>query len=158
MSGKLMLFFDGVKTCTSMNWWGPRTRPLECSWENYSFGHNMLFGHFAGWFWSVSEVENHFISTDCSLSILSTGSDFCLCLRPFVSNDCHLGIVPTWLPTRVYHWGLLMLEKYLLGTPYWSSSQLISDSSVFWCVNVCNCFLLPFVNWEIQVQFIKKKI
>ena len=60
----------------------------------------------AGWFWSVSEVEDHFISTDCSSSILSTGSDFCLCLRPFVSNELSLGHFANWF------WHVSTIEGY----------------------------------------------
>jgi len=107
---------------------------LKCVWSWGSFyKHWLFFEHFVNWFWFLSMLE-------------------AICEQWVVTwAFCQLVL------TRIYHWGLLMLEKCLLGTPYWSSSQLIWDSSVFWCVNVCNCFLLPFVNWEIQVQFIKKK-
>ena len=53
-----------------------------------------------------------------------------------------------------------MSGKCLFGTLYQSPSERVYDRYVVWCVSVYSIcmtgILIPFVKWEIQVQFIKK--
>ena len=72
-------------------------------------GHQELFGHFANWFWHLSTVE------DClwALSVI-----WAFCQLVLMSN---------------YHWGPFVSGKCFLGILYWSLSEMVCDTSVFFC-------------------------
>ena len=146
---------------------------------NFSFEHEVLFGHFASWFWHVSDTEDS-LWAECHLGILSIGSDVYLTSRTicehgvlfghfcqliwhvstiegqFVYAECYLGILPIDLTC-------VMSETVCVGQVFiWSSSWGTCDSlssgvwvyiPFVWWVS-----LLSFVKRELQGQFMRKKI
>ena len=58
-----------------------------------------------------------------------------------MSTECHLGILPIGSDMRL-PLKTVCVGKCLFGTPYWSFSQRICDTSVFWCVSVYSICVL----------------
>ena len=171
-----------MERCLWTSWRAPRpSKSTGVLLANFSFEHQVLSGLSANWFrvcLMLKLVCEHWVSfghfcrlvltcvwwwgpfarTGCYLGILPIGSDLCLPLvcDYEILSGCFCQLVLTCLP-----WGPFVLGKCLLGTPCWSLFWGICDSPVFWCVcirSVWLAFSLPFVNWGIQFQFIKKSL
>ena len=157
-----------------------KTKSTGVLLANFSFEHEVLFGLSASWFRRVSDVEAC-LWAECPLGISAIGSDVHLTLRVVCEDGLLFGhfahwfwpvstlglwlwhsiSVFLWVGSVISTWRTLCVGKCLFGTPYWSLFWGICDSPVFWCVCVPFMWLvfsLPFVNWEIQAQFIKKSL
>ena len=126
---------------------------------NFSFEHEVLLGHFASWFWHVSDTEDS-LWAECHLGILSIGSDVYLTSRTicehgvlfghfcqliwhvstiegqFVNTECYLGILSIDLTC-------VMSETVCVGQVFIRSSSwgtCDSLSSGVWVY-------IPFVCW-----------
>ena len=128
----------------------------DCLWALVLFGHSCQLVLMCAWCWELFGTWGA-IWAFCQLVLT-----YVCCWGPFVSTECHLGILPIgsdiWLPLRTI----------CFGTPQSVCSGLCTghlQRSLWWiCCLVCECifhlcwlvFLLPYTKWEIQVQFIKK--
>ena len=83
--------------------------------------YEVLFGHFASWFWHVSDVEDCLWALTAIWAFLPIGSDVCLPLRTVCEHEVLWGILCNWF------WHLTIVEDHLWPV------------SVIWVI--CNWFL-----------------
>ena len=147
--------------------------------------YEVLFGHFASWFWHVSDVDDCLWALTAIWAFLPINSDVCPPLKTVCEHEvlfgysCQLVLTPdTWLPLRTicehrvsfgyfasWFWHLTTTEDYLcwgsicLGL-YRSPWERVYDRSIIWCVSVYSIcmigILVALCKMEIQVRFIKK--
>ena len=133
-------------------------------------------------FWLVSDVEDHLWTLSTIWAFLPIGSDVCLPLRMVYEHKCFWAFLPIgsdiWLLLSTlcdqvsfryfanWFWYFTTTEDHLclgsvclkLCTSHpWRGFMTDRSFGVWVCIPfVWLVSLLPYVKWEIQVQFIKK--
>ena len=146
---------------------------------NFSFEHGVLFGHFASWFWHVSDTEDS-LWAECHLGILSIGSDVYLTSRTicehgvlfghfcqliwhvstiegqFVNTECYLGILSIDLTCVMSE--TVCVGQVFIRSSSWGTCDSLSSGVWVYIPFVWLVSLLSFVKRELQGQFMRKKL